>query len=256
MIRRMQLASLVSVLLAVGTVSAYAQVCTVDLVLLNQARRVAGEISEECGNVHDAPFGNWGVRLNFHSAVGAGGGGDDETLEKRDRFQFSGWKAKSGWLQWNSCTAGADYLPPDQRYYNDNGFHTQKASPDIVNVSHSFTGFAEGEQGTPCKEVFSRKNIVVRNVEMEVFELDPLWWDGQVATLGYGDVKVQYSCDDPWRCYGESDWISPQLDNQKRRGPAANRRASTKRVTGDGGLPRPLRPPGGAERGASPARGC
>ena len=49
---------------------------------------------------------------------------------------------------------------------------------------------------------FTRKNIVVGSVEIEVFELDPIWWDGQVATLVYGDVKVQYSCDDPtafWR---------------------------------------------------------
>jgi hypothetical protein len=50
MIPRLRLVSLVAALSATTAVSAYAQVCIADLVLLNQARRVAGDISEECGD--------------------------------------------------------------------------------------------------------------------------------------------------------------------------------------------------------------
>ncbi len=197
---------LVAVLLSTLAAPAYAERCVVDVVLLNQHRRVAGPVSAECtpsgwerinpaAYFHTRPFGNWGVAFSFHSAV-------DKT---RNGYQFSGWKAMGDWLQWNSCTA--EFEAPDQRYYNDNNFHTQRAWPDVVNVSHSLNEYLVIPRGVSCD---AADKMVIRNVQMKIHELDRLGDDTPVATLPYGDVKVPYECSDPWVCYGKSKWVEPQ----------------------------------------------
>jgi hypothetical protein len=168
------------------TVPAYAERCVVDLVLLNRHRRVPGPVEVECQRpswhdlaewFHSAPFGNWGVLFKVHPDR-------KKEEERRDGYQFSGWKARDGWLQWNSCTTRREFAPGDPRYYNDNGFRSQRASPDIVNASHSINGYGlEPMAGVTCEDLYPGKRIEVGNVKIEVYELD-VPGDDRVATLG------------------------------------------------------------------------
>lgn len=181
------------------TVIAHAERCIVDLVVLNRDRRVTGDIEAECGGIiHDPPFGNWGVDLNFHQA-----------LEREDGFQFSGWRVKGGWLQWNSCTTADEFPPGDSNYYNHDDFSTQRAWPDVVNVSHSLSEFTQGAPGQNCEDMFANDRVTIGNVQMLVYELDPLSPDSRVATLSYGTVEVPYTCTDPYLCSGKSEWMRP-----------------------------------------------
>ena len=188
------------------SVLAHAERCIVDLVVLNRDRRVTGGIEAECGgDGHSAPFGNWGVNLNFH-----------QSLERRDRFQFSGWRAKEGWLQWNSCTTADEFSPGDPEYYNYDNFSTQRAWPDIVNISHALSEFTQGALGQNCEDLFKDDKVSIRNVQMLVYELDPtiIFPDTRVATLLYGTVEVPYVCTDPWLCSGKSEWMRPISGNE------------------------------------------
>ena len=207
MVHSMRSAALVALLPLLApcfAVSAHAERCIVDLVLLNRDRRVAGDIEAECGgDGHSAPFGNWGVSFNFHQALG-----------RKDRFQFSGWRAMGGWLQWNSCTTSREFSPGDPRYYNYDNFRTQRAWPDIANISHSLSEFTQSAAGQNCEDMFRNDMVAVRNVQMLVYELDPFSRDDTVATLLYGTVEVPYVCSDPWLCSGESEWMRPISGNE------------------------------------------
>ena len=187
--------------------SVSAQQCAVDVVVLNRERRVTGDISAECGGVHDPPFGNWGARLtNF--------GGS----KQRDRFQFSGWKSKEGWLQWNSCTTKAEYPRGDRRYYNDasSGFEEQVAWPTVTNVVHSHQRYRLGGRGESCRDAFSNVGVIIGSVSMVLYELDPWSRDDRVARLSYGSVAARVTCagDDEWWCSGETGWLRPVSGNQ------------------------------------------
>ena len=180
-----------------ATVAA-AQRCLVDLVVFNKNRVVIGDISAECaGLFHSRPFGNWGVELRFHPGP------------RRDGFQFSGWNAEGGWLQWNSCTTDSEFAPGDYRYYNDDGFRSQRAWPNVVNVSHSLGSYQYGEDGRDCEALAERNRVVVNSVRITIYELDPGPGDAPVATLSYGAVEIPYQCNGPWECAGESEWMEP-----------------------------------------------
>ena len=182
---------------------ASAQRCVVDLVVLNRSRVVSGDISAECGgSIHSPPFGNWGVDLRFHPGA------------RRDGFQFPGWKSEGGWLQWNSCTTEPRFAPPNDRYYNNDGFRSQKAWPDTVSVSHSVGGYTRGENERTCEDLIEQNRIVVNRVAIGVYELDPLSPDAHVATLSYGTIEIPYQCDGPWVCTGESEWKEPESGNE------------------------------------------
>ena len=48
-----------------------------------------------------------------------------------------------------------------------------------------------------------------RDLTMQVFELDPLWPDEEVAELEYEDVGVNLRCSSDWNCHGQTSWMSP-----------------------------------------------
>ena len=206
MVYRARFASLLALMLFSApsfAALASAEYCAVDLLILNKSRRVTGDVDVECYRrirfltFHSPPFGNWGVELGFHPG------------SRRDGFQFSGWKADDGWLQWNSCTSHAEFPSGDERYYNDDGFRAQKAWPDIVNVSHSVAAYDRGEDGEACDSLSGLGRVVVDNATIDVYEMDPGIGDERVATLSYGRVEISYDCDGAWACLGESEWIEP-----------------------------------------------
>ena len=185
--------------------SARGERCVVDVTVLNLDREVRGPVNAECSRPHSIPFGNWGAEFPYFGS-----------LRLRDGYQFSGWKADDGWLQWNSCTR--DFRPAEYpHYYNADNYTTQTAVPNVVNVvesrrEHTLTG----PDGVTCKSL--RTNPVIDfsagTIELRVYELDrriPLI-DGpdHVATLSYAPLAVRYSCKQDWSCRGESAWVSPE----------------------------------------------
>ena len=169
---------------------AHGQRCVVDVVVLNLDRSVFGPISVECSDPpHSIPFGNWGAEFRYFGEY-----------RRRDGYQFSGWKADDGWLQWNSCTT--EFTSPDPQYYNHDNYTAQVAMPNVVNVvesrrDHSLTGV----DGVTCDSLltnpvieFGSSAFSAGSIELRVYELDfriPLI-DGpdHVATLQYGPIAV------------------------------------------------------------------
>lgn len=172
---------------------AAAQRCVVDLVFMNRDRRVTGDIDAECGGmIHSAPFGNWGANVNVHPELQSYGSRGRET-GRRNGFQFSGWKVQGGWLQWNACTVNtAEFPPGDQEYYNDDGFTSQRAWPDVVNVSHTLRGFTTGPQNQSCEEFLSGGRLAIGDIMLMIYELDPGPGDQRVATLRYQGVNADF----------------------------------------------------------------
>ena len=183
---------------------AHGQRCVVDVVVMNVDRRVSGPVSVECSRPHSVPFGNWGAEFPYFGVQ-----------RLRDGYQFSGWKAEDGWLQWNSCTT--DFAPPDPLYYNDDDYTAQVAMPNVVNVvesrrEHSYTGL----EGVTCERLLDNPVIefgsATEPIELKVYELDRrILIDGpdHVATLSYDPIAVPYLCEDEWSCRGESEWVRP-----------------------------------------------
>lgn len=187
-----------------------AQRCVVDLVIMNQNRRVTGDVDAECGRFHSAPFGNWGANVNIHPVLQSNGGSGRET-RRRDGFQFSGWKVQEGWLQWNACTVDTVQFPRgNPEFYNDNNFTAQRAWPDVVNVSHTVRGFTSGPRNQSCADFFSGGNVAIGDVSLMVYELDRGPGDRRVATLSYKAVNADFHCSNQWLCNGESTWTVPE----------------------------------------------
>ena len=203
-----RLRSLLFIILLLSPALAYGQRCVVDVVVLNVDRKVRGPISAECSRVHSIPFGNWGAEFPYF-----------RSQRLRDGYQFSGWKAEDGWLQWNSCTTHSDYGPPDSRYYNHEGDSTQIAAPNVVNVVDTRRDHINvGPSGVSCKRMTQDQAFefgATQPVELKVYELDRRipFIDGpdHVATLEFSYILVPYSCadGDEWDCSGESEWIEP-----------------------------------------------
>lgn len=194
-------------LLLMAPALAHGQRCVVDVVVLNMDRTARGPISVECSRPHTVPFGNWGAEFPYFG-----------THRLRDGYQFSGWKVEDGWLQWNSCTTGSDFLPPNRSYYNSDGGTAQVAVPNVVNVvdarrDHSSTG----PNGMTCAEMAGSQVLefgATEALRLELFELDrripPFDGPDYITTLEYGRILVQYTCDDGgWDCHGESRWVEP-----------------------------------------------
>ena len=187
---------------------AHGQRCVVDVVVLNVDRQVYGPVAVECSRPpHSIPFGNWGAEFRYFGKY-----------RLRNGYQFSGWKADDGWLQWNSCTTR--FPAPDPRYYNAGD--EQIAVPNVVNVvetrrDHTYTG----EDGIACMDLLENPVIEVGSpgepVELRVYELDfritiiGITIDGPdlVATLAYKPIAIPYNCASEWNCRGESSWVPP-----------------------------------------------
>ncbi|MGH9631034.1 MAG: hypothetical protein ACRD7E_22220 [Bryobacteraceae bacterium] len=85
-------------LMAAAAIPALAQMCSFSIAGLNRSRVVMGPVHVECpGNIHTAPFGNWGASSSFGS--------------KRNGNQFDGW-CRNKWVCDNNgqcstkCTDG------------------------------------------------------------------------------------------------------------------------------------------------------
>ena len=83
------------------------EACVVVLQGQNRNRKVAGAVGTECGPVHSAPWGNWGVNSNYGPT--------------QDTSQFPGWYHADGplrKLQWNSCTTKIPFSLKSCIYHN------------------------------------------------------------------------------------------------------------------------------------------
>jgi len=186
--------------------------CLVEARLDSRHRRVyaGATISVECqGSVHSPPFGNWGVENQF--------------FDKKNGNQFRGWHPQGEQRQWNSCTTDERF---DQDYNfdeRDGRMTAQKADPDdIQEVGRwSFPATVVGSCGT-------LRSVPVRNLYMDIYELDPVWPDAHIATLRYPPLDIELSCPsgDRWECSGQSEWVWPVVV-----GPPSSRVDAQVRVT-------------------------
>ena len=88
------------------------EACVVVLKGQNRNRTVAGAVNKECGVIHDAPWGNWGVNSNYGPVY--------------DGDQFKGWKPKGVQHQWNSCTTDRPkFRAPNCDFYLGSGCNEQ-----------------------------------------------------------------------------------------------------------------------------------
>lgn len=100
--------ALLAVLITLNALLAEAQICVMPIRMLNSSRHVVGDVNTECGGIHSAPWGNWGVASNF--------------ADKGDGDQFRGWKDEDNHGQWNSCTSNSRRDLP-MPYGLNNGFN-------------------------------------------------------------------------------------------------------------------------------------
>ncbi len=170
----------------------------------NKERKIGrgAYIREECStmlpDIHSAPFGNWGV----NSAWGS----------RKDGNQFRGWEPNRRYTQrhWNSCTP--QFPPPHNDYYNAEGGWSQEWNPK--STEHYASGWVlRGSRGLSCRYIHDGSVWTSRNNYMKLYELDQYDRDEKVATLSYGNVHVEISCNGAWDCSGESDWASPTYVN-------------------------------------------
>jgi hypothetical protein len=194
-----------------------AQVCTLSVTGLNRYRQAGGFISAECGgDLHSAPFGNWGVT----SSVGT----------KQDSHQFDGWcrdayvcdnsgncrtKCRDGWYEWNSCTSRSNFSAPNCTLYNAEDCTLQVTSQDVnihgtayAHVPTSCPFDSDGDRICDtggCKDISSYSQTQF----MSVYELD--FWDHDdiVQTLYFPEVTVSLRCDVFGCPIAGSQWARP-----------------------------------------------
>ena len=185
---------------------------------LNRNRRVFGPVHTECpGQLHTAPFGNWGVASNFGGV--------------RNGHQFQGWchdtpicdnngncstDCRDGWYEWNSCTDIPQFQPPNCTLYNDSDC-TAQMSPLGVNVMSTRTldipvrcpmdldndGVADAGG---CRDVRQARN---GDNFMSLYELDPLTGNDLVQTLYFPPTPVPLDCSVTYCPPAGSDWVPP-----------------------------------------------
>jgi hypothetical protein len=194
-----------------------AQVCTLSVTGLNRFRTAGGPIAAECGgDLHSAPFGNWGVT----SSVGA----------KQDSHQFDGWchdsyvcdnygscrtKCRDGWYEWNSCTTRSRFSAPNCTLYNAESCSLQVTSQDTnihggtyVNLPTSCPFDSNGDQICDtggCKDISSYSQFHF----MSIYELDFWDHDDLVQTLYFPELTVSLACDVLGCPIAGSQWEGP-----------------------------------------------
>lgn len=172
-------------------------VCRFEVQLVNQDRRITGHhLSAECGGIHSAPFGNWGVE----STLG----------EKRNSRQFDGWKLSGGFFQWNSCTSDTTKFPtgcdaPKGPFYNSAACTQQFSdegtpsgwdihagvSPNVAILDFDVPCPNGIDGGCKSMELCA---VAVENHFMDLFELDPASPDTQVGRLEFGTQSAPAMC--------------------------------------------------------------
>ena len=191
-------------------------ICEVRYKVWNKDRYVYGPVNAECGGIHSAPFGNWGVRT--------------ESTNKHDGHQFDGWcrnrilcdnnnRCKqhciASWYQWNSCTTHSAWSPPNRDFYNHNNNTQQKTTRGnnhhgngramhVVSCPYDSDGDGIFESGG-CKELFAG-GYSIRGHRMDLYELDPASSDTLVTRLDFPTLTMSAAaagCNDVHSC-GES----------------------------------------------------
>ncbi len=193
-------------------------VCRIDYQTKNKSRYVHGPVNVECGlssgEVHSAPFGNWGV--------------DTESTDRRDGHQFDGWcrghrvcedddpddcttYCNGSWLQWNSCTTNIPkYAAPNEDFFNyDNGrqqknkyssvnAHGGGRTDIVVSCPTDTDGDYYPDEGG-CEDVLDR-GFSIGGHRMELYELDgwiyhnPFFHDDDaVGTLRFPTLRASTS---------------------------------------------------------------
>lgn len=181
--------------------------CYYTIEFYNRNRWVTGPVNRECDDRfipfqwHSPPWGNWGVDSNYG--------------RRRDGFQFPGWHAADGWLQWNSCTTRrAKFRAPNSRFYNQptsgpRAFTKQQTtllSRGSRYAAASWPILFPDSSGVTCTNMPATVNTF-RNSYMELYELD-VEGDDRVVRLNYPEFNVRVACSSG-RCFGYSAWQSP-----------------------------------------------
>ena len=185
--------------------------CIVTVTGQNKNRKVDGALAVECGNeciagfCHSAPFGNWGVNSNYGGIT--------------DRDQFRGWKHLDGPYtkrQWNSCTSGTEFLPPNCNYYNASSCTKQSSSATVTHGGMKYRASTtycpppnDQVEGEPrgC-ELIDGHTVTQANNFMTLYELDR---DGNdlVETLYFPGTSVTFTGCDYEGCSEEaSSWVN------------------------------------------------
>ena len=185
------------------------QICVIVITEENRNRVVFGDIEAECGgDMHSAPYGNWGViSLTSKRVV--------------DAAQFPGWKHEDGpkWKkQWNSCTSTKYRYGPGQcDYYPKEGDCTTQES--ICSVMHGrayYLGFKKRES---CED-FNNTTINLNSNFMELYELDApddhemvekLTFPNASITLAQCTVKNCPEVATPWLSSNKSYRVKAEL---------------------------------------------
>lgn len=149
--------------------------CVITVRGQNRNRTVAGAIAAECtdvsfpGQLHDPPWGNWGVSSNYSSRL-------------TDTDQFRGWKWKDGprtKLQWNSCTTREKFRAPNRKYYNSSDHRSQRSNATVTHGTYGFRATVNcpdplDQRAEPPAGCSGFNGFTVRQSEnyMTLYELD------------------------------------------------------------------------------------
>ena len=182
------------------------ETCVIALKGQNQNRTVDGFIDAECEPVtltqwHDPPWGNWGVSSNYG--------------RKNDTDQFKGWKPKGSQHHWNSCTAWAQYAPPNSDYYNSSDHRSQESDDTATH------GVMEIRQTVSCPDPSDPNDdppagcstvegwrVTQRQNYMTIYELDSPDRDELIETLYFPGMSVTLrSCDHDGCPERTSSWV-------------------------------------------------
>ena len=200
-----------------------AGVCRIQYETKNKSRYVHGPVDVECGfssgEIHTAPFGNWGV--------------ETESSGRRDGNQFQGWcrwdelcdndgdcstYCKDTWYQWHSCTTRLpQYRAPNDDFFNHEDGTEQKSKFSTVNAHGG--GRLDLVVGCPldtdgdyfadeggCKGALD-SGFSIGGHRMELYELDGTRPDDdEVGTLKFPTLHASMSgvrCD-IYGCTGSS----------------------------------------------------
>ena len=196
-----------------------AQVCKISAAGLNRDRRVLGPVNTECGGIHSAPFGNWGVTSNFGRILDAGQF-QGWCHESEVQFNGEGETPKvvcgSSHYQWNSCTSHEKYSAPNCTLYNAADC-TEQHTTTGVNV----LGTVEIWEPVGCPVDADNDGLAdyggcadIDSFEhgdnfMSVYELDPFTGDQLVQTLYYPRAPVALDCDVSGCSPNGSRWVTP-----------------------------------------------
>lgn len=170
--------------------------CIVTYTGQNQNRTISARaiIRAECGgDLHSAPYGNWGVTSNY--------------AHVKDANQFPGhhpgtaWRSRARIWQWNSCTT---QYPEPNGQRSTRGVASHGAKVHRISLACGGANIfipvpsVEGCNGAPS-------SWGVSNNFMSLYELD---WNGNdfITTLYFPSTSAPMNCS-YYGCTGTSGWV-------------------------------------------------